>query len=105
MAGYEAEREALSKLGAEIVAASVDDEDNARTIADTVSFPIGYGVTREMAERIGAWWEDRRGIIQPSEFILDGDGRVRTSTYSSGPVGRIAASAAARVIGFYESQK
>ena len=23
---------------------------------------------------LGAFWEDRRGIIQPSEFILDGDG-------------------------------
>lgn len=105
MAGYEAEREALSKLGAEVVAASVDNEDDARKIAETVSYPVGYGVTREMAGQIGAWWEERRGIVQPSEFILDGDGRVRTSTYSSGPVGRIAADAAVRVIGFYESQK
>ena len=85
--------------------ASVDGEEDARTVAETVSFPIGYGVTREMANRIGAWWEDRRSIVQPSEFILDGDGRVRTSTYSSGPVGRIAADSAVRVIGFYESQK
>ena len=96
MAGYEAQREALLTLGASIVAASVDDEENARKIADTVSFPVGYGVTRDMADRIGAWWEERRGIIQPSEFILDRDGRVRTSTYSSGPVGRIAADAAVR---------
>ena len=105
MAGYEEARDALLKLGAEVVAASVDNDDDAHKIAETVSFPIGYGVSWEMADQIGAWWEDRRSIVQPSEFILDRNGRVRTSTYSSGPVGRIAASSAVRVISFYESQK
>lgn len=105
MAGYEAEREALSRLGAEVVAVSVDNEEDARKVAETVSYRIGYGVTREVANQIGAWWEERRSIIQPSEFILEANGGVRTSTYSSGPVGRIAADSAVRVIEFYESQK
>ncbi len=70
-------------------------------MAAELSFPVGQGVTREMADALGSWWEERRSIIQPSEFILDRDGRVLTSTYSSGPVGRIDAEAAVGVIGFY----
>jgi alkyl hydroperoxide reductase subunit AhpC len=69
-----------------------------------VSFPIGYGVTRAMADQLGAWWEDRRGIIQPSEFVLDADGKVRSSTYSSGPIGRIDAADVVKLIQFYEKQ-
>ena len=104
MDGYEAHREALDKLGARIVAASVDTGEDAEKIAARVGFPVLEGVTREMADQIGAWWEDRRGIIQPSEFILDASGAVRTSTYSSGPVGRIAAESAVGLIEFYEKQ-
>lgn len=87
------------------MAASVDTGEDARKIADTVSFAVGQGVTREMADSLGSWWEDRRSIIQPSEFIMDSDGTVRTSTYSSGPIGRISAESAVQVIGFYEKQR
>lgn len=88
-----------------MVAASVDTGENAKTIADTVRFPIAQGVTRDMADSLGSWWEDRRSIIQPSEFIMDTDGTIRTSTYSSGPVGRIEAEAAVRMLTFYEKQR
>ena len=57
-----------------------------------------------MADALGSWWEDRRQIIQPSEFILDADGNVMTSTYSSGPIGRIEPDAAVRLINFYRSR-
>lgn len=104
MDGYEEQKGALESLGAQVVAASVDTGDDAKKVAASVSFPILEGVTREIAERIGAWWEDRRGIIQPSEFILDSTGKILTSTYSSGPVGRIPASAAVSLIEFYQSK-
>jgi len=103
--GYEQQKEALTALGAQVVGASVDTGDDAKKIADGLSFPILEGVTREMADSIGAWWEDRRSIIQPSEFILDSGGKVMTSTYSSGPVGRIAAESAVGLMQFYESKK
>ncbi len=50
---------------------------------------MAHGVTHEMAGRIGAWWEERRDHIQPSEFILTQKGRVLASMYSSSPVGRM----------------
>ena len=46
-------------------------------------------MSRDDAAAIGAWWEERRNHIQPSEFILRQDGRVLASTYSSSPVGRM----------------
>jgi hypothetical protein len=50
---------------------------------------VAFGMTRDMGDNIGAWWDERRDHIQPSEFILRGDGRVIASTYSNSPVGRM----------------
>ena len=104
MAGFGKERSALDAIGAKVVAASVDVLDKGKEVADEVGFPIAYGVTREQADAIGAWWEDRRGIVQPSEFIVGRDGKVVASSYSSGPLGRIDAPDVVRLINFYEQQ-
>lgn len=104
MAAFEKTRPELDALGVKIVAASVDPLDKAKEVAAGLSFPIGYGVTREMADRIGAWWEERRSIIQPSEFLVDADGKVRSSTYSSGPIGRIDPADVVRLVNFYDKQ-
>ena len=58
-------------------------------MAEPLGFPVAYGVTREQGDRIGAWWEERRGHIQPSEFVLTQKGRVLGSLYASSPVGRM----------------
>jgi len=105
LVGFEKLKQEFDAIGAKIVTASIDPIDKAREVAADVSFPVGYGVTREMADKIGAWWEDRRSIIQPSEFILGADGKVIVSSYSDGPLGRIDAADAIRLIKFYESRK
>ena len=105
MDGFEENREALEAKGAKIVAASVDDEEKAGEIAEGKGFPFGYGVTREDADKLGSWWEERRGIIQPSEFLLNEEGKVMASSYSDGPIGRIDAADVLKVINFYESRK
>ena len=73
-------------------------------MADGVSFPIGAGVTREQAEAIGAWWEDRRGIVQPSQFLMRRDGSIIQSTYSDGPVGRLLAEDVLGLVNFLVKQ-
>ncbi len=105
MDGFEENREALEAKGVKIVAASVDDEEKAGEIAAGKGFPFGYGVTREDADKLGSWWEERRGIIQPSEFLLNEEGKVMASSYSDGPIGRIDAADVLKVINFYESKK
>ncbi len=76
-------------MGVSIIAGSVDDVDKTGEVAADLGFPVAHGMTRSDADAIGAWWEERRDHIQPSEFILRGDGRVISSTYSSSPVGRM----------------
>ncbi len=72
MAAFEKARPELDALGIKVVAASVDPRDKAQEVAAELSYPVAFGVTRAMADRLGSWWEDRRGIVQPSEFIVDG---------------------------------
>ena len=74
-------------------------------MASEVSFPIGYGITRDIAHTLGAWWEDRRHIIQPSEFIVGVDNKIIVSSYSDGPLGRIEGADVVKLIRFYESRK
>ena len=105
MGGFSDLKKEFDALGVKIVAASVDDIDKAREIGDPLEFPMAYGVTRDIADALGAWWEDRRQIIQPSEFILDGDGKVVGSSYSDGPLGRIDAADVVRLVTMYENRK
>ena len=105
MAGFEKLRPELDALGVRVLAASSDPLDKAKEVAAELSFPIAYGVTRTQADRIGAWWEDRRAIIQPSEFLLTADGTVRSATYSSGPIGRIDAADVVKLVTFYDKQR
>lgn len=104
MAGFAKLHNELESLGAKVVAASVDPLDKAKEVAAELTFPVGYGVTRAQADQLGAWWEERRSIIQPSEFLLDAGGKVVSSTYSSGPIGRVDAGDVIKLINFREAQ-
>jgi peroxiredoxin len=104
LAGFEKQRKDLEAVGAKVVVASVDPLDKAKEAAAEVSWPVAYGVTRETADKLGAWWEERRGIVQPAELIVGRDGKVIASSYSSGPLGRIDAADVVKLINFYESQ-
>ena len=71
-----------------------------------VNFPIGYGLTKATADLLGSWWEERRQIIQPSEFVIQAEsGKIVASSYSDGPLGRIDAADVVGVVNFIESQK
>jgi peroxiredoxin len=104
LVGFEKLKTELDAAGAGVFAASVDPIDKAGEVAHEVSFPVGYGVTREVADRLGSWWEERRSIIQPSEFLIDAGGRILASSYSDGPIGRIDGADVINVINFREAQ-
>lgn len=105
MVGFENVKQELEGIGAKIVAASIDPIDKAQEVANDVSFPVGYEVSREIADTLGSWWEDRRSIIQPSEFIVGADNKIVVSSYSDGPLGRIDAADVVKLVNFYESRK
>jgi peroxiredoxin len=105
LVGFNAVKGELDALGAKVVAASVDPIDKAREVAGEVSFPIGYGVTRDIANTLGAWWDDRRNIIQPAEFVIGTNNKIIVSSYSDGPLGRIEGADVVSLIRFYEARK
>jgi peroxiredoxin len=105
LAGFEFWKNQLAAAGVKIVAASVDPIEKAREVAAWFSHPLGYGVTRAMADQIGAWWEDRRQIVQPAEFVLGADGKIMHSSYSSGPLARTDPMEVIRMINFHEAQQ
>jgi peroxiredoxin len=105
LAGFEKHRPELDALGVRIVAASVDSEDRALEVAKDLRFPVAFGVTREDAERIGAFWDGRRGFVQPSEFLIRADGRILSSTYSSSPIGRVDAADVVSLLKIIEARR
>lgn len=104
MAAFAKMHDELRAAGAKVVAASVDPIDKAKEVAAELPFPVAYGVTRAQADQIGAWWEDRRGIVQPSEFLLGPGNKVIDSSYSSGPIGRVEPADILKRIAFVEKQ-
>lgn len=89
MAGFEKQREVLADLGVSIVAGCVDSEQKTAQVAAELGFPVAWGMTRAQGELFGAWWDEGREFIQPSEFFMTGSGKVLASTYSSSPLGRM----------------
>ena len=89
MAGYEERREAFSAEGVSIIAATVDSKEKTQEVAKPLNFPVAYGVTRDIGNALGSWWDERRDFIQPSEFVLSPKGKVMFSAYSNAPVGRM----------------
>ena len=89
MAGFEKLQDEFHAEGISVFAAAVDGAEDTLAVQKELSFPVAYGVTKDDADKLGAWWDERRGFIQPSEFILRRDGRVLSATYSTGPVGRL----------------
>lgn len=92
----------------DVVALSVDPLDKAKETVDKLqlTFPVAYGleVPRD-ADKLGAFWEERRKIIHATNLILDADKKVCDASYSIGPIGRITAADALSHIQFFKQRK
>ena len=77
-----------------MVAVSVDDEATTKegTIAKHgLEFPVGHSAdAAALAEATGAFVnDDPEDIVQSTGFVLDPQGKVVVSVYSSGAIGRL----------------
>ena len=70
-----------------------------------LSFPIGYGLPlRETAAALGAFYEERRNILQFTGFLVKSDKTIAVAQYSSGPIGRLVWQDVLGLVQFYKKQ-
>jgi peroxiredoxin len=82
----------LTELGTRVVAFSVDDEATTQATIDKhhLTFPVGYGAdARKVSEAVGSFINPDPEYLQSTGFVLDPDGKVIVSVYSSGAIGRL----------------
>jgi len=92
LAAFERAQPKLAEEGITVVAASTDPVEKAKeTVSEhALTFPVGYGLPmRETAAALGAFYEERRNILQATGFVMTPDKTIVVSQYSSGPIGRL----------------
>ena len=108
MADYQAKLAEFKARDISVIALSVDPLEKAREIVEEskLEFPLAYGLkVPEDAERVGAWWDVKRPMVQPSEFILSNPGKVVSATYSTGPIGRLNADDVLRLLQIIDARR
>ncbi len=107
MAAFEKAQEKLREEGITVVAASVDPLEKASGTAAEfgLTFPVGYGLPlKETARTLGAFYEERRQILQATGFLVKPDRAIAVAQYSSGPIGRLVWQDVLALIQFYKRQ-
>jgi peroxiredoxin len=89
---FERAQETLRELGVRVVALSVDDEATTQALIERhgLTFPVGHGADpAALREALGAFVSGEPPYLESTGFILDREGRVLVSVYSSGAIGRL----------------
>jgi peroxiredoxin len=82
----------LAQVGAQVVAVSVDDEATTKALIaeHDLEFPVGHSADADaLADATGAFANAQPHYLQSTGFVLDPDGRIIVSVYSSGAIGRL----------------
>ena len=89
---FQRARSTLADAGAGIAALSVDDEETTAALIAKhgLTFPVGFGAdARAVADLTGAFVNPDPVYLQSTGFVLDPEGKVMVSVYSSGAIGRL----------------
>ena len=79
-------------MGVRIAALSVDDEASTVDLIAKhgLTYPVGFGAdARAIADLTGAFVNPGPVYLQSTGFVLDPQGKVIVSVYSSGAIGRL----------------
>ena len=107
MAAFERAQDKLREEGISVVAASTDPVEKAtETVSEhSLTLPVGYGLPlNETAATFGAFYEERRGFLQATGFVIKPDKTIAIAQYSSGPIGRIVWQDILGLVQFYKKQ-
>jgi peroxiredoxin len=82
----------LAEQGIRVVAVSVDDEATTSALVEKhrLTFSVAHSAdAQKLSELTGAFVNDNPLYLQSTGFVLDPQGRVIVSVYSSGAIGRL----------------
>jgi peroxiredoxin len=100
---FQRAQQRLAQVGARVVAVSVDDEPTTKALIAEhgLEFPIGHSADADaVADATGALVNQEPRYLQSTGFVLDPDGRVIVSVYSSGAIGRLVPDDVIGLIGY-----
>jgi peroxiredoxin len=92
LSAFQRALDGLAEVDAAVLALSVDDEATTRDLITRhgLRFPVGHSAdAAAVAEATGAFVNPDPPFLQSTGFVLDPDGRVMVSVYSSGAIGRL----------------
>jgi len=92
LAAFDRAQDKLQAEGIRAIAASTDPQDKAaETVAELgLGMPVGYGLPlKDTAAALGAFYEEKRGVLQATGFVVRPDRTIAVAQYSSGPIGRL----------------
>ena len=107
MAAFERAQDKLRDESISVVAASTDPLEKAKeTVSEhSLTLPVGYGLSlKETAATFGAFYEERRGFLQATGFVIKPDRTIAVAQYSSGPIGRLVWQDILGLVQFYKKQ-
>ncbi len=107
MADFQRNIERFKEIGTQVVALSVDSEDDAKKMVDhhKLTYPVLYGLNpREIAATIGGYINEEPPYLHPSGFILRPNGTIVLLVQSSGAIGRLVADDTVGLIQHYQKQ-
>lgn len=92
LASFQRSGERLAEVGAKVAALSVDAPEETAGVVEKhkLTFPVGYGAdAAKVCELTGAFVNPDPRYLQSTGFVIDPDGLVVVSVYSSGAIGRL----------------
>jgi peroxiredoxin len=105
---FQRNAEKLDSLGVKVVSLSVDDEASARELIAKhgLTFPVGHSAdAAAIHEATGAFVNADPVHLQSAGFVLDPDGNVIVSVYSSGAIGRLVPEDVAGLVNYVKSKQ
>ncbi|HEX3616936.1 MAG TPA: peroxiredoxin family protein [Solirubrobacteraceae bacterium] len=100
---FQRAQDKLAALEIATFALSVDDENTTRELVakNGLEFPVGHDADAEgIAELTGAFVNPDPIYLQSTGFVLDRNGRVIVSVYSSGAIGRLVPEDVVGLVGY-----